>query len=92
MNNLYALPPLRMIRLVRRTTQRDWKGFDWQAGVWALDTPASRRALAKLVTLGNATYGKGTHWIEEHDSETSCPLPRHRPQDLVHVPRSSGRS
>lgn len=74
MNNLYRIPALKMIRLMRRGGASP-KGVRWKAGVWAIDTPSSRASLLALVDLGNMAYGSGTHWLEEHDSEYSCPYP-----------------
>lgn len=75
MNNLYMLTPVRMIRVMRIPgLEPPFGHFFWRGGVWALDSPASRQSLETLVDLGNTTYGTGTHWIEEHDSEASCPF------------------
>ncbi|MDB5846662.1 MAG: hypothetical protein JWP29_414 [Rhodoferax sp.] len=69
MDNLYHLPALKMIRLMRKQQPPSTLGFHWLPGVWAIDTPTSRISLNVLVDLGNASYGEGTHWIEEYDSD-----------------------
>lgn len=53
--------------------------WSWPGDIWALDTPTSREALTKLVDMGNATFGRGTHWIEEKTTGASIsPTPIER--------------
>ena len=64
-----------MIRLVRKNEAwRRHSPVEWSPELWALDTPVSRMALERLVAIGNAAYGHGTHWIEERDLGEASPL------------------
>lgn len=63
-----------MIRLRRNPSVAILKlHFPWSSNIWALDTAESRLSLEKLVSLGNASYGPGTHWIEESCTGLSIP-------------------
>jgi hypothetical protein len=65
---------MNMIRL-RRSPEVAISKFHFAFGgnIWALDTPKSRLSLSKLVDLGNAAYGPGSHWIEETCTGASIP-------------------
>ena len=43
------------------------EGMQEFSGLWRADTPTNRSSLQVVMHTGNATYGCGSHWIEERE-------------------------